>query len=320
VFNHAAVRLDNVLAAWKITFMLRLIDHLHAQGLSNRTARHALEHGKITLDGMPTADASRDVTGYTVRYQPSAPRISVGRDPTVVWYDSELAVVNKPAHMLAVDAPGRRRETNIVGWAAQLWGAAYPVHRLDEQTSGLMLVARTRRAQLYLKDDLQRHAVLRRYLAIVRHIFGAQPQHYDSVFVRNRGDGRRGSGDAEAAGKRAITKVRLVQALERDASVVEAQLQTGRTHQVRIHLAEAGFPILGDWLYAPQGTARSSARLALHAWHLAFVHPATGESMQFRAPLPDDLERLRRKLAGSGQSPSRASGRVASLLSPRPVE
>jgi 23S rRNA pseudouridine1911/1915/1917 synthase len=277
--------------------MLRLIDHLHAQGLSNRDARHALAQGKITLNGLPTADPSRDVSGFCVAYSPSARRVIVGRDPVILWHDAALAVLHKPAGMLAVDAPGRRKEVNVVGWAAQVLGGAYPVHRLDEETSGLMLVALTREAQHQLKDALERHAVARRYMALVRHVFAAQPQTYDSVLVRNRGDGKRGTGAPEQAGKRAITHVRLLAPLARDASLVEAQLETGRTHQVRIHLAEAGYPILGDWLYASQATARASRRLALHAWFLGFAHPLTGEAMQFEAPLADDLERLRRTLA-----------------------
>lgn len=277
--------------------MLRLIDHLYAQGLSKRQARHALAAGKITLDGVPTADAVRDVSGHAVAYRPASRRVVVGRDPVVLWHDAEVAVVHKPAGMLAVDAPGRRKETNIVGWTRRIFGAAWPVHRLDEATSGLMLVALTSEVQLHLKDALARHAVTRRYLALVRHVFDAGAQTFDSILVRNRGDGKRGTRPGDRSGKRAITHVRLLQPLARDASLVEAQLATGRTHQVRIHLAEAGFPILGDTLYAAQATARASRRLALHAWFLAFAHPRTGAMLQFAAPLADDLERLRRALS-----------------------
>jgi RluA family pseudouridine synthase len=275
---------------------MRLIDQLHAQGLSNRDARHALSHGKITLNGVPTADAARDISGYTLGYNPAGRRVIVGRDPVILWHDQHLAVIYKPAGVLAVDAPGRRKETNIVGWASKIFGAAHPVHRLDEETSGLMLVALSEQGQFRLKADLERHAITRRYLAICRHPFPAEPQTFASNLVRNRGDGKRGSRAGDPAGKHAITHVRLVESLSRDASLVEAQLETGRTHQVRIHLSEAGFPILGDWLYGSQATDRASRRLALHAWLLAFEHPFDATPMQFQAPLADDLEQLRRRL------------------------
>jgi 23S rRNA-/tRNA-specific pseudouridylate synthase len=145
-----------------------------------------------------------------------------------------------------------------------------------------------------------------------------------SMLVRDRGDGKRGSRDnheagaddddgdfdgrADAAqGKLAVTHLSLREVLVRDASLVEARLETGRTHQVRIHLAEAGFPVLGDPLYAGPGVRRSSPRLALHAFFLSFVHPITGETHTFDVPLADDLERLRRDLAEPRGAPQRSS-------------
>ena len=289
---------------------MRLIDCLKDQGLSNRDIERALTHGKVFLGDVPTADASRDVLPEQVSIRPNAPRVIIGRDPCVVYCDASLAVVSKPSGVLSVAAAGRRRESNIVSMMARRFGAAHPVHRLDAGTSGLMLVALTYEAQARLKDALFHHTIERRYLALVRHHFPSEMQTFESDFVRNRGDGKRGTRQPHpddvyddednvpsgAPSKHAVTQVRLCQTLQRDASLIEARLHTGRTHQVRIHLAEAGFPILGDDLYGNAGIARSSRRLALHAWFLAFKHPITGDSHEFIAPLADDLESLRRRL------------------------
>jgi len=116
--------------------------------------------------------------------------------------------------------------------------------------------------------------------------------------VRNRGDGLRGSSkdEDEDGALEAVTHLRLREHLGKNASLVEARLETGRTHQVRIHLSEKRFPILGDDLYAPPSAMRASPRLALHAFKLGFKHPVTGKELTFEVPLADDLEVLRRRL------------------------
>lgn len=285
--------------------MVRLISYLKEQGLSNRDAQRALEHGKIFLGDIPTADGGRDIEPGQVVVRLDAPRLIVGRDPVVVWSDAELAVVYKPAGVLAVAAAGRKRDGNIVSMMAKRFGQAHPVHRLDEETSGLMLVALTPRAQERLKNALEHRWIERRYLAIVRNHFPDDGIHtFDTIMVRNRGDGKRGSEpdpERQREGKRAVTHIRLCQVLPRHASLVEARLESGRTHQVRIHLAEAGYPVLGDGLYGGLGVARASRRLALHAWHLAFEHPESGAPLSFVAPLADDLETLRRRLSHAGR-------------------
>jgi len=281
--------------------MLRLIDCLRERGLDNRAARHALEGGKVFINGIPTSDPGRDVSPFTVDVRPDARRITVGRDPIILHCDDDLAVVHKPAGMLSVGAPRRYKALNVVVFVARITGSAYPVHRLDEETSGLMIVARNREAQFHLKESLAKHHIERRYMALVRRTFPDTVQTFDSMLVRDRGDGKRGSVNPEAQPqeeKRAVTHVRLLETLD-NASLVEAKLETGRTHQVRIHLSEAGYPILGDWLYGSQAIATASPRLALHAWHLAFDHVRTREPMVFSAPLPDDLERRKRALSAA---------------------
>jgi len=173
------------------------------------------------------------------------------------------------------------------------------VHRLDRDTSGLMIFARTRRAATLLGQSFRKHAIDRRYFAVVHG--HPEAQTFDNYLIRDRGDGHRGStplANTEGS-QRAITHIRPVETLG-DYSVIECKLETGRTHQIRIHLSEAGHPICGDIIYSRSwdGTKgskqedRSKApRQALHSSTLRFVHPITGEILKFVMPWPNDLER-----------------------------
>jgi len=175
------------------------------------------------------------------------------------------------------------------------------VHRIDRDTSGLLVFARTAAAWKYLVEQFASHAIRRRYLAVV----SGQPPvgEIRTQLVRDRGDGLRGSTTSTTDGKTAVTWVRHVEAIGQYA-LVHCQLQTGRTHQIRIHLAENGFPVCGDWMYrAPADLPHipdesESPRLALHACELAFVHPVTHEEIGFESALPPDLSRLVEELRG----------------------
>jgi 23S rRNA pseudouridine1911/1915/1917 synthase len=167
------------------------------------------------------------------------------------------------------------------------------VQRLDKETSGLVVFARTVTAESGLGKQFRKHTVIRRYLAIVPGI--VQSQRIGSHIVRDRGDGRRGSGTDPSLGKEAITHV---EALERLAgyTLLSCRLETGRTHQIRIHLAELGHPICGEKVYdrrpgeKPRADASGAPRLALHATELGFVHPVTGATMHWDMPLLPDLQ------------------------------
>ena len=278
---------------------MRLIDHLKSTGLSNRAARELMSSGKVLLGGVPTADGGRDVEPGAVQVRHNARRIRVGRDPAVVWKDAHFAIVWKPPGLLSVAAPRRGSDDNLISLMARWFGAAHPVHRLDEPTSGLMMVALTKKAQHALKELLAAHNIERRYLAIVSGRFPDAPMTVKNTLLEDRGDGRRGAG---SGGKSATTHFRPLEAVGSRNTLIEARLETGRTHQVRIHLSEAGFPVLGDKVYAPGGVASVGPRLALHAWRLGLDHPVTGERLRLEAPLADDLEHLRRDLVAGRHS------------------
>ena len=165
------------------------------------------------------------------------------------------------------------------------------VHRLDKVTSGLVVFARSIPAERSLGKQFHAHTVLRRYIAIVPGF--VRPQTFSTWLVRDRGDGRRGSGN-EGEGKKATTHVDVVERLPKH-TILQCQLETGRTHQIRIHLAEAGHPVCGEKVYnrkAGETIADDSEapRLALHAAELGFDHPTTGEHLQWEMELPLDLQ------------------------------
>jgi 23S rRNA pseudouridine1911/1915/1917 synthase len=173
------------------------------------------------------------------------------------------------------------------------------VHRLDRDTSGLVVFARTAEAERHLGRQFREHSIARRYLAIVRG--HAEPGRVESFFVADRGDARRGSSTKTGEGKGAVTHIGVLESLG-DFTLVECRLETGRTHQVRIHLGERGTPICGEHVYdrpihgTPLPDASGAKRLALHAADLAFDHPRTGERPTFHAPLPEDMRTLLKRL------------------------
>jgi len=239
-------------------------------------------------------------------------------DIRIRYLDADIVVVEKPAGMTSVrctaDTTSRSRrrlsqptlDELLPRLLARLEHVkkrrsphVLPVHRLDRECSGLMVFARNAVAERHLTEQFRRHAIGRRYLAIVH---GDVEEHtITSRLVRNRGDGLRGSTSQPEAGKTAVTYVRPVERLG-DYTLVECRLETGRTHQIRIHLAEEGHPLCGEQLYnKPLGGVRTpdrsgAPRLALAAVELEFTHPQTGKRMHFKSALPKDLARFLRRL------------------------
>ncbi len=246
-----------------------------------------------------------------------APRPPQPESIAIRYVDEHLVVVEKPAGLNSVRHPSElhwKDERKFLSptlhdlvakvLASQRQGRATSsrlriVHRLDKETSGLLVFARSVAAERGLGKQFHAHSVIRRYVAVVRGDCPSQRIH--NFLVRDRGDGRRGSGSA-LVGKEAIT---YVEALERlpGFTVVACRLETGRTHQIRIHLAELGHPVCGDRVYRVQpdrliDDPSGALRLMLHACELGFEHPITGEAMRWHMPIPADMagliERLRR--------------------------
>jgi 23S rRNA pseudouridine1911/1915/1917 synthase len=246
-----------------------------------------------------------------------SPARRAGPRPRIHFLDDHVVVVEKPAGLttmrhaedVAEHGPRARRflpqtlADLLPGLIAQQTGGppgqVRAVHRLDKDTSGLVVFARTVGAERELGRQFRAHSTERLYLAIVRG--KAAPGRIESWLVRDRGDGRRGSAAARmeptAGAQHAVTHVRVVEELG-GFTLVECRLETGRTHQVRIHLGEAGTPLCGERLYdrpvhgRPLPDASGLSRVALHAAVLGFAHPATAEPMRFSSPLPGELAAL----------------------------
>jgi 23S rRNA pseudouridine1911/1915/1917 synthase len=239
-------------------------------------------------------------------------------NPTLIYEDDAIVVANKPAGLTTMrhreeaeefGAHGKRflPKTLADMLPAMLGTPARPViavHRIDRDTSGLVVFARTRKTAEHLTKQFRKHTVDRRYLALTRGI--PTTARVESVFVRDRGDGRRGSVTTAdtPVGKRAVTHVKVLEKLG-EFALVECRLETGRTHQVRIHLGEAGTPLCGETVYdrplngKPVPDASGAKRPMLHAARLGFVHPETGEAMSWDVSPPDDFAALLSKMGSA---------------------
>jgi 23S rRNA pseudouridine1911/1915/1917 synthase len=276
--------------------------------LSWSRCRSLVESGKVTVDGERITDVARLVrAGSVIRIEPRAPRVQSGALGKVelVYRDAQIAVVEKPAGISTVPFDESERDTleeRTRRALSQLRGERCPplgvVHRIDKETTGLVVFARTTAAKRHLKQQFRFHTNHRVYLALASgHVTSTR---IESRLVEDRGDGRRGSTPNPTLGQLAITHVEAVEHFER-ATLVRCRLETGRTHQIRIHLAEAGHPLLGERVYGrvAEGWGSLIPRLMLHAAELGITHPTREERMLFRSELPADfatvLESLRQR-------------------------
>ena len=270
-------------------------------------AKRHVTSGKVFVDGERVTEVDHRLEpGQQVELKMAAPR---PRDPeregVLVYDDPHVVVIDKPAGISSV--PYEERE---VGTAMDLIRGAWRrmgkpatsvplhiVHRIDRATSGLLAFAKTKRAEVGLAAQLRAHTMQRMYICVAHGVVKAG--RIESMLVADRGDGLRGSTSHAGQGKRAITHVNVSRAL-RGATLCEVKLETGKTHQIRIHLAESGHPLVGESVYIRDYSEPliQSPRLMLHAATLGFEHPVTREHVSLSAPLPADftavVERLSR--------------------------
>ena len=268
---------------------------------------HRLKIGK-RVEVVAPAGSSPPSSRRTTRAKlPDAPKYD-GPTPVLVYSDDTLAVIDKPAglttmrHAEEVAEFGERAKKFLPTTLAELLPAMLgqpgkavrAVHRLDKDTTGLVVFARTKTGEAHLTEQFKNHTIERRYLALVR----GKPESrtIESRFVRDRGDGRRGS-SGDGTGERAVTHVTVRETFDGFA-LVECRLETGRTHQVRIHLGEAGWPLCGERVYdrpaggVPLRDESGARRPMLHATRLALTHPVTDERMSWDSPPPADFKDL----------------------------
>ncbi len=288
-------RLDSVLAGMMPEYSRSFIQKL-------------FENGSITVGGDPCSEKKRkaaagDIVEITI---PQPERLEVEAEDIpldIVYEDDELLVVDKPAGMVVHPAPGNHSGTLVnalmyhCGDAlSSINGVIRPgiVHRIDKDTSGLLMVAKTDRAHNALSAQLAEHSITRRYKAIVYSNIKEDEGTVDKPIGRDPGNRLRNA-VVYTNSQNAVTHYRV---LERFGgfTLVEAVLETGRTHQIRVHMAYIRHPLLGDTLYGPAKNRYGAKRQMLHAGVLGFVHPVTGEYMEFNSPLPQDFEDVLAKL------------------------
>lgn len=309
--EQAKQRLDKFLAS-----RLPAFTRTRIQGLID--AHHLQRCGEII-----TSSSQKVQPGeiYTLIIPPSIDPIPIAEDiPLVILYeDKDLLVIDKPAGMVVHPAPGHRKSTLVNALLAHckeslsgIGGVKRPgiVHRLDKETSGLMVVAKNDLAHQGLSAQFADRTLSRAYLAFVWGVphpkegtiegnIGRSPHNRQKMAVLARG------------GKSAVTRYKVKKSfhsngdLSQSISIIQCNLETGRTHQIRAHMAHQGHPLIGDPVYGrvPKRARKNFdtaivefPRQALHAFELKFVHPRTGEAMTFNAPLPEDMEELKQYL------------------------
>jgi 23S rRNA pseudouridine1911/1915/1917 synthase len=311
-------------------------DAPEGEGLSRSRLMKMIEdgcvlRGGLVLDSPRVKVAEGDI--ITLRLEAAQEVETRAQDIalTVVWEDDELIVINKPAGMVVHPAPGSPDSTLVNALLhhcgdslSGIGGEKRPgiVHRIDKETSGLLVVAKSDRAHQGLAAQFERHTVTRRYLAVVYgmpdaadpRLHGVRGASFEagnilkitSQLARSKND-RQKQAVVWANGRHAITRARVLEGFGQPPALalLECWLETGRTHQIRVHLAHAGHGLVGDPVYGGRRKLSERAlgapalaacaafpRQALHAATLGFVHPVTGEELDFEAPLPPDMAEL----------------------------
>lgn len=297
--SHAGWRLDRALAAT-------------VPSLSRERLKVLTKSGALTREGNAVRDPAIKVKGderFTLAIPAPEPAHNEPQEIPlpIVYEDEHLLVVDKPAGLVVHPAAGNRDGTLVNallhhcgGSLSGIGGVARPgiVHRIDKDTSGLLVVAKHDKAHEGLAKQFADHSIDRRYLAIVSGVPRTAEGSVDAPLARSPQNRKKIAIVSAGKGKRAVTHWKRLELLN-DAALVECRLETGRTHQVRVHMASIGHPLVGDPVYGRGKTAHRKLlnqldfkRQALHAAHLGFIHPVTKGRLSFDSALPSDMQEL----------------------------
>ena len=276
-------------------------------GLTRSAAQRLLERGAVTLNGRPVRKNDRPAPGQALEVvlpDPEPIDVRPQNIPLdVVYEDGDVIAVNKPAGLVVHPAPGHPDGTLVNALLyhcgsslSGINGALRPgiVHRIDRDTSGLIIAAKNDKAHLALAAQLQDHSLARTYEAVAVGGFRADSGTVDAPIGRHPVDRKKMSVDRKN-GREAVTHWSVL-ARYPGYTHVECRLETGRTHQIRVHLASIGHPLLGDTVYGAKKPVPGLAGQCLHARRLRFVHPSTGETLELECPLPDWFQAVLRKI------------------------
>ncbi|WP_044642507.1 RluA family pseudouridine synthase [Risungbinella massiliensis] len=271
-----------------------------------------IAEGRVTVDGIVKKANYRLRGGEQIIVQiPPIEELNMTPEPMnldIAYEDEEVIVVNKPRGMVVHPGPGNTENTLVHGLLhhcrgqlSGIGGVARPgiVHRIDKDTSGLLMVAKTDRAHQSLVQQLKDHSVTRRYIAVVNGIIPHEKGTIDAPIGRDPKNRQR-MAVVERNGKEAITHF-LIQERFQQHTLIECQLETGRTHQIRVHMKYIGHPLLGDPVYSSshKKSGFSIKGQALHAAIIGFDHPVSGKRIMLEAPIPEDMEKVIRGIRAS---------------------
>jgi len=279
--------------------------------LSRERLKALILEGRVASQGLSPNPKTKVFTGqhFAVTLPPPAEAEAVAQDiPLVIVHeDAELIVIDKPAGLVVHPAAGNLDGTLVnallhhcKGQLSGIGGVARPgiVHRIDKDTSGLLVVAKSDRTHEGLAKQFKDHSIDRLYAAIVYGVPQPALGKVDAWIGRSDADRKKMAVHREGRGKHAVTHYRTERTL-RGAALVECRLETGRTHQVRVHMAHLGHPLIGDPVYSRERKGFKSIletlgfkRQALHAKRLGFIHPVTGEKLSFDSQIPADMQEL----------------------------
>ncbi len=280
-------------------------------GLSRNAVQRMIESGDITLNGRQAKPSARVKAGDVIEAAPVPPAVTeivpqnIPLD--IVYQDSSIAVINKPVGMVVHPAAGNPDGTLVnavmyhIGDLSGIGGELRPgiVHRIDKMTSGLLVIAKDDAAHAALSEQLKTHAVCRIYYALCTGNLREDCGTVDMPIARSRSDRKRMAVDS--SGREAVTHWQVMERFM-DYTLLRVRLETGRTHQIRVHMAYIKHPLVGDDVYGAGRNSFGFEGQALHAGELSLIHPATGEHMTFYAPLPRVFRQALEKL-GSVRMP-----------------
>ena len=277
------------------------------ESLSRSYIQKLIKEKKILVNQLPVKANYKLTTGDTIILQIPDPEpldIQPENIPLDILYeDDDILVVNKPKGMVVHPAPGHYSHTlvNAVLYhcgenLSGINGVIRPgiVHRIDMNTTGSLLICKNDKAHQILAEQLKEHSIHRCYRAIVHGVIKEDSGVIDAPIGRNPTD-RKKMAINEQNGKRAVTHFKVLKRF-RQFTYIECELETGRTHQIRVHMASLQHPLLGDSVYGPAKSPYKLQGQTLHAMTIGFIHPSTGEYMEFSAPLPAYFEELLHKL------------------------
>ena len=278
---------------------------------SRSAVQRMIDSGDVLLNTKEAPSKAKVKAGDEVSVTPPMPEITdiLPQDIPldIVYQDADIAVINKPKGMVVHPAAGNPDGTLVnaimyhIKDLSGIGGEVRPgiVHRIDRMTSGLLVIAKNDNAHVFLSDQLKTHAVSRVYYALCEGNFREDSGTVDAPIARHRTDRKKMAVDPN--GRSAVTHWRVLERFG-DMTLLRVELETGRTHQIRVHMAYIKHPIVGDEVYGHEKNSLGIVGQALHAGELRLTHPATGEEMVFTAPLPEEfvnaLEKLRKRNPG----------------------